>query len=279
MREFAMQPPHLNKFIPDISNENYHSSVGVSCSGLKEFMRSPAHFKAYCDGDKDETPAMRIGRLTHLAALEPDSFYGSVIVAPDINKNTKEYKSFVAEHSCKNILSPSELEQIQSIAAEVHAHKSASKLLAMAGLVESSAWAYDQTSGELIKCRPDKLTDRGFIIDLKTTEDASPKSFIKSAIKYGYDIQQALYSKVYAEVKGEAPAAFIFIAVEKKPPYAVGVYTLPPEMVYAASCKVDDALVRLSEVKCEGTWSAYSEEVVELELPAWFKPYEGEYYD
>jgi hypothetical protein len=58
------------------------------------------------------------------------------------------------------------------------------------------------------------------IADVKTTEDASIEAFSKTIAQYGY-AQQAAY---YMDLLGASH--FVFIAVEKTAPYAVGVYCL-----------------------------------------------------
>ena len=58
----------------------------------------------------------------------------------------------------------------------------------------------------------------GPIIDIKTTSDKSLSSFKSSAYKYGYHRQAAFY------LDGFQAKEFIFVVIEKKAPYNVGVY-------------------------------------------------------
>ena len=56
------------------------------------------------------------------------------------------------------------------------------------------------------------------IIDIKTTSDKSLSSFRGSSYKYGYHRQAAFY------LDGFQAKEFIFVVIEKKSPYNIGVY-------------------------------------------------------
>ena len=56
------------------------------------------------------------------------------------------------------------------------------------------------------------------IVDIKTTQDASFEAFRRSAYKYGYNRQAAFY------LDGFGAKEFVFIVIEKKAPYNIGVY-------------------------------------------------------
>ena len=79
-----------------MNNEQYHADTSaISASGLKLFMRSPAHYyAAYLDPNRVErqpTPAMRLGTATHCAILEPTRFNAEYAVIPEsIDRRTKE---------------------------------------------------------------------------------------------------------------------------------------------------------------------------------------------
>ena len=79
-------------------------------------------------------------------------------------------------------------------------------------------------TGLQCKCRPDWISaDGGILVDLKTTEDASPREFQRSIAKWRYHVQAGWYMAGIEAAYGTRPSGFIFIAVEKKPPFAVGV--------------------------------------------------------
>jgi hypothetical protein len=64
--------------IYDLSFEDYQNSPGVNQSGLKLFQRSAEHYFAeYLDPqrpEREETKALRLGKMIHTATLEAESF-------------------------------------------------------------------------------------------------------------------------------------------------------------------------------------------------------------
>ena len=105
-----------------------------------------------------------------------------------------------------------------AMAAAVRSHQAAAELL-RDGQAEQSFWWDDADTGLRCKCRPDWLNG-ATVIDLKTTTDASPAGFAKSCATFRYHVQASHY------LAGLPAERFIFIAVEKVYPYAVGVYQL-----------------------------------------------------
>ena len=74
------------------------------------------------------------------------------------------------------ILSPEVWEQLHAMAAAVHAHPAAGALLtSVPGEAEKSVYWNDPTTGVLCRCRPDWWREDDVLVDLKTTDDASPR--------------------------------------------------------------------------------------------------------
>ena len=92
----------------NLSAENYHKADGISKSGLDQFRKSPAHYKHWLTAEREETPAMRIGTLTHMSVFQPEMYADRVVVAPIVDRRTKEGKSiweqFKADNEGKDII-------------------------------------------------------------------------------------------------------------------------------------------------------------------------------
>lgn len=260
--------------IPDLSNEDYHGGPGVSKSQLDQIAKSPAHYQyARTAPKKDPTAAQRFGSLTHTMVLEPHKL--NVVVGPDLNKNTKEWKAFKAqvEAEGKEIVTQEELDTLEGMKSAVYAHPAASWLLGP-GYVEHSAYWIDPATGLLCRCRPDKLrkTEKGVIlVDLKTTEDASEAEFSRSIENFRYHVQAAFYSDGIEQALGERVAAFAFIAVEKKAPYAVACYQLADVDVEDGREAYQNDLFRLKDCLARNEWPAYSPRIETITRPAWAK--------
>lgn len=256
--------------VQSVSNEDYHAAPGVSKSGLDKLARSPAHYLAYLREDRRETPALRLGRLIHSAILEPDSL--ALAIAPDCDKRTKAGKEawagFERQAAGCQIVTADEAEQVRRMRDAVYTHPAARRLLFAPGVAEASGWWFDQTSGELCRCRPDYRREDGILVDLKTTEDAG-SGFKRSCANYGYHRQAAFYCDGVEAITGERPAGFVFVAVEKSPPFAVAAYRLAPVDIELGRALYQRDLTTLAECKSTRVWPGYSEKIETLSLPTW----------
>jgi hypothetical protein len=73
-------------------------------------------------------------------------------------------------------------------------HPAAALLLGISGEAETTHMWTDATTGLQCKCRPDWISeDGGILVDLKTTEDASPREFQRSIAKWRYHVQAGWY--------------------------------------------------------------------------------------
>jgi len=63
-----------NKIITDLSNEDYHTSMALSSSNLKDMLISPYHYWYKKNAPHKSTPALLFGTLLHTMLLEPHLF-------------------------------------------------------------------------------------------------------------------------------------------------------------------------------------------------------------
>lgn len=263
----------------ECSNETYHAGPGISKSHIDCIANaSPRHYwHRYLNPDREPqepTPAMVLGSAIHSIVLEPDLFATGYVANPGIERRSNagkaEYAAFEAENKGKIILSDDDYQSCLAVRDAVHMHPVAAGLLT-GGKAEQSFYAIDPEHGELIKCRTDYLTG-SMIVDLKSTEDASPDGFGKSAANFRYPVQTAWYNDVMDAAFGEHPEHWVFLAVEKKPPYAIGIYFAQPEAVQRARVAARRDLQRIVEAKRSGQFPDYGIEALPLSLPAWWKP-------
>lgn len=251
-----------------IPNNEYHSRPEISKSGLDQIDRSPAHFQAYRQEPREETASLRFGTAVHAAVLEPDAFERGYIPAPEgLDRRTKAGKEAWAalESSGKTILTLSEWSAIQRIGEAVRGHRAAAELLTEG---EAELSFFSALEGVAVKCRPDWFRTDGIVVDLKTTQDASASGFAKSVASYRYHVQHALYADLL-ESLGHRITAFVFVAVEKTPPYAVGVYELDPDAVVVGREAYQRNLDTYRRCLETDFWPAYSEAIEPLSLPRW----------
>lgn len=174
----------------------------------------------------------------------------------------------VNEH--RTILNPEQWKTIHAMRDALMAHPAANALLTgVPGEAEKSVYWIDATTGVLCRCRPDWWRDDNLIVDLKTTEDASPEGFARSIAKFRYDVQDAFYTDGVQQATGKRPKAFVFIAVEKKPPYGVGVYVLDAETKDLGRAQYQHDLRVYAECVRTGEWPGYGDKIQTISLPAW----------
>ena len=259
---------------PDVPNEVYHADRScVSVSGLKQLLRSPAHFQAYLQGvSHKDTPAKFMGTAVHSRLLEPDLYAQDYVVAPNSDKRTKEYKDFELANANRRILTPDQMAAVEGIAHSVAQHESATTLL-RAGLVEHSIIWQDEKTGIWQKIRPDCLCidfDTGICLDVKKTVDASPAAFVRSCINYDYDLQAAVYLEGLRQVF-QRDFDFVFLAVEESAPHGCALYGAPEEMLLRGTRRYHQAMNLLKRCRDANEWPCYQPagDYEVLDWPRW----------
>ena len=109
------------------------------------------------------------------------------------------------------------------------------------------------------------------IVDLKTAENADTDTFMRHAIKYGYDLQAAMYSEGVRKCTGKE-CAFVFIVIEKKPPYAVNILQADKAFITHGFDMFRELLGIYHDCKQTGNWYGYLGKhniINNLELPAY----------
>lgn len=264
----------------NISNAEYHASAPLSKSNLHLLSKSPAHFKYALEHKEEATAAMNFGTAFHAYVLESDKFDEEYIVAPKIDRRTKEGKALAKEieESGKLPISEEDMRAIEQMARNVLSNKYAAALLS--GEKEQSYFWTDERTGIDLKCRPDCRTDLSgvsVIVDLKTCGNADTDAFFRDCLKYGYDLQAALYKRGVERFERK-PHRFVFIAVEKEPPYAFNILEADRLFIDKGNADLNDYLETVVQCAKTGNWYGYNGENGEpnlICLPAWLaKEYE-----
>ena len=252
--------------------ERYHASPGASASRLKKFKRSAAHMKYDMDNPEPSTPAMVIGSATHSAILEPSLFeehWGRLPYGDGRTKAMKDAKAdLVMQYGDEYVLKAEPYDRVLAMRDSVLDNTQASTLLDGAQTEISVRWE-DITSGVACKARIDAVSE-DYIVDIKTTEDASPEGFARSCHNFNYHLQAAHYlaGAKSEELVGDG-ARFVFVAVEKAAPHCVALYELDAEALDLGRRQLDKLLGEWARCEASGEWAAYPEEVQELSLPVW----------
>lgn len=256
--------------------ESYYRRVlgEANKSGLDRMGRSPAHYRAYCEGQDDPpTPAMIFGKAFHAYVLEPQKFASEFAVSPDFgpmqsSTNRAKRAEWLAERPGLTLISQDDLDTIQRMADAVMRHELACNLITGGHREISVRWS-DAETGIACKARVDYyLPELNIAFDLKTTDDASPEAFSRSVAKYRYHVQAAHYMDGFKAV-GAPLRQFLFVAVEKEAPYGVSVCYCDDAALDRAAQLIDRDMKRIRDCLNAGQWPCYGTEMHALALPAW----------
>lgn len=258
------------------SAADYRSSSAIARSDLWQMRKSPMLYKYALEHPSESTPALLFGSAFHKLALEPDVFFDDYFVMPKLDARTKDGKAekerLTGENLGKIAVSEDDFIVIRDMVESLMSCKLVPALLK--GEHETSYYWTDELTGLECKCRPDvrrDLGDSGLIVDLKSCESAQTEDFIRAVVSYGYDLQSAMYSTGVQAVTGRKHE-FVFIAVEKKPPYAVNILRADEIVLKRGYDLMREYLGRVKACTDSGVWYGYngfSGEINTLGLPAW----------
>ena len=254
-----------------MSHQEYNEMKALNYSGAKEILKSPLAYQAWLKAEREETPALKLGRLVHMASLEPHVFDKQVRLAPTWDARTTEgkaiKKAFLATlKEGEEYLDQEEMDEVMSIAegAQAGIETIASMYPDAVRLKEHTVTGKHE--GAFIKGRPDLIlhhADGGAIIDIKTTMDAGPESFAKDVAKYKYNLQAAFYLHMTGAKR------FFFVAVEKKAPFDWAVYELDAEALESGKRMMTSACLTYRECSLYNNWPGYSKDIQTITLPKW----------
>lgn len=252
------------KEVVNESNKSYHANKDyISKSMLQKMAICPKYFK-WClenENEEDRSESLVMGSAFHKLVLEPQEFGKEFVVMPKIDKRTKigreTYEEFLTTVGERDILTEEQFAVVRDMAEEILCNDLASTLLN--GFCEHSMYGVDEVTGEKIKTRPDcfqYIDDTLIITDLKSCRSAMTEDFIRDCVKYGYDLQAYMYTYNLSQVL-DIPMSkieFIFIAVEKTPPYLINVLKVSDEMLARGELLYRKYIGMYHEAKTTNNW-------------------------
>lgn len=253
--------------------EEYQAMDGLNISALLHMLKSPAYYQHRREHDGKRTDALRVGNAIHCATLEPDTYVHRYAVWSGADRRTKAgkaaWEAFIDGLDGRAHVTQEEHETAWNISHAVNTHPTAGEYVRANGTYEETvAWMHPL--GVACKSRLDRrLTDLDVVLDLKSTIDAGPDSFGRSAAKYNYHARMAFYLDAVQIAHGRRCRA-VFIAAEKQPPYQVAVYSLPDDAIQAGRELYTRLLVDLLQCQESGEWPGIEmDQETELHLPPW----------
>ena len=256
---------------------DYYANKALSHSKLSCLAQNPMEFKMrYVDDPPSlppkESDAFAMGHDVHCLALEPEKMDERFVVTPKIDRRTKEGKLqaiiFERDNEGKIVLTLEEYQDAIACVQALNNHAEFATIMAQPRRVEVP-FEFD-LFGHKFKAKPDAIIDSmKLIVDIKTTDDASPDRWKWSAVDYGYHRQAWIYrGAIELSHANKEPVTesyrFIFAVVEKPKPSTRGI---PPTV---ALYELDSDTMRMG---CEDTFALVREYETRLETNNWQQPY------
>jgi len=282
-----------------MSFAEYCAIPAVNQSTLKE--PTPAHYRYRVEHPQKQTAAMITGQAVHTALTDGiEAFKALYIMGGPVNDKTgrvygrdsQRFQDWLsAQPADKEYLTTEEWDTVCGIIQSLDEYP-VIKSYIMDGSPDDNeltlVWR-DEESGLLCKARLDLFrAGRESIGDIKTSEDASQDGFQASLANYDYFRQGAFYvdgakSCGLRDNQGRDITSFIFLCVEKTPPYAWAMYRLDDNDLALGRALNRADLLRIAECRRTGIWPGYpstrevidywtgevKKEFIPIQLPAW----------
>lgn len=261
--------------------DTYARWDAVNHTVLRLFNRTPAHAREAMVNPPNQTKAQHFGRAVHAAILEPEKFEATWVPAPKHEKRTTAEKRAWARLQVEHpgeILPQEEYDLCLRMRDSVWAHPTAAEILKGDGRNEASFRWLDPETGVRCKLRLDRLTTLAswsVIVDLKTAKNASQVAFSRDLHKFHYHQQAAMYLEG-VNVVAPRDRKFLFIVVEKAPPFCVAVYELEDDALEVGRDEYHKHLRTYAECMASGVWPGYDQGAGYVSLPSWAFKFHGE---
>ena len=228
---------------PTITRAEYDALPGINWSALKAGIGKTAAHVATARAGRPDKPAYKFGRAFHHAVLQPELLAGWEIV--DGKTTTKP-----------NAVTASEIESIRAMATAALALHGGKITHQECGLTWT---AYGRECKALI----DGMWG-GWLLDLKSTQNADPAAFRGEIFKFKYHGQCAWYLDGLAANSITAAGACL-LAVEKAAPYAAGMYALTDAWIDLGRTLCAEAIAVLDDDRHDYGYQ-------DLDVPDWAQP-------
>lgn len=267
-----------NGALLDVTPDEYHALDAFSSSAAKlTIARSPGH--ARVGYRKKPTKAMDRGDIIHRLLLGKGKDFHVVQAGDWRTKAAQQQRDQAREQGLVPVLA--EDFEAHCTAAESIRVQLADRGIVLDGRSEQAITWTERTEFGDVTCKglfDHVWPDKGVIIDIKTTSDASPSAVERTSENLGYAIQRAAYVRALTaldpSLAGRVAFAFVFCEVDDEP-YAVNV------------CEPDGVFCELGErrwlravntwARClrDNHWPTYGAAVNPLSAPSWALSREG----
>jgi hypothetical protein len=270
----------FNGIVLDLDERLYHAHSALSSSKARDLLTlAPRKARDKWNRPEPAKTTLDVGTAVHTKILGTGAkavAYPPEHLTPSGYVSTKAATvEWAAQQRAQGLtpVTPETMKSLDEMAESVLAHPSARVLLEQSGHREASLFGTDPATGIQVRARFDFYPDDGprpLALDLKSAIDASPRGFGTAVGKHKYHVQRGWYLDVNKFIGGHDLAEFLFVVVEKEPPYLVGVYTLPEQAADDGRKRARDARNIYAECLATGDWPGYSPKVETADVPYYY---------
>lgn len=292
----------------NISITDYHANRShISATSIKEAKVSLKQFDWFRRGlmPKSEGTHFDFGNAFELALLDKAGFEKDVAImqteywvalaqeekkaegkeALKVPKNSARYKAeeskFLAANQGKYIIpdkGAQSYEYIEQMLESCYKDETIRKLIEGTEYQLSLFWEDPQT-GLQLKTRPDICKrKKNVVVNLKTANDGSPKSFTKDLVNYDYPLQACV------EISGclntglmDEVDNYFWLVVEKNPPFNATIYEFDKADIKLCMDELDYLLHKIAEAEEKNEWPGYTDQadnkygILQAYIPPYYK--------
>lgn len=185
-----------------------------------------------------------------------------------------------------NMITDRDQETVENVRKAVHAHPEAQDILFGEGSNEASIVWVDSETGLTVKTRIDRYAWTHRLvpqpggpgvrqrvpthIDIKTTASACRWKFSKQIDDLGYHIQAAMHFEGCDTIAKSPQRRYLYIAVEKEAPYAMGFYELEPDAIEQGAREYRRLLTRFAHCLEKDEWPGYTaDQIGYISIPSY----------
>lgn len=248
-----------------MGESEYRALPQLNHSNLKNFMRSPWHYKN--PQEKEPTEQMKQGSALHCMFLEGhDEFKKHFIAMPDVDGRTSEGKAikkrFEEECGGKTIIKHDTYENVIAMHSTLMSHPLLDKLLSSWEEVNRECVLLGEIAGVKCKAKVDMFYGNR-IWDLKTTSDASFAHMKREILDRFYYTQGGFYTMMADNLPNMgAQTEFSIIAIESSAPYGINVIHFDKELILKSQKIVENKVVELKFCQEVNQFPDYGENTI-----------------
>lgn len=262
----------------EVADADYYADApnSVSHSEMEVFRESPRLYwgrfiKKLPDWQQEETDALEFGHLFEDTLYPPETGGPLVIPREVLSKSGARsgaaWEQFCEVNGGRRLIKAEQKAVLDAMVESVKKHTWARKLLIEINGKRQVAIRFKCPHTEVWRRAKLDHKFKSAVVDLKTARSADAESFARDAIEYGYHRQADWYREGVHELTGYW-LPFLFVVVQKTPPFTVNVFELPPRIAELGHLDNLDDLKRYKGCLESGIWEPDGHgEILELPIP------------